>query len=112
MHITRMAAWAGFCVAASSAAALPAIRSEFTKRYKSAPAGAQVKAGCALCHVGNTLKRNPYGADLEKALKAAGLTKPTAAVFAKIEKLDSDKDGVQNGIECAKGTLPGDPKSK
>jgi len=26
--------------------------------------------------------------------------------------LDSDKDGVKNGDEIKKGTLPGDPKSK
>jgi hypothetical protein len=112
MRLTRAIAQVGLLLAATSAFALPAIRSEFTKRYKSPPAGAQAKAGCALCHVGNTLKRNPYGADLEKALKATGSSRITPAAFEKIEKLDSDKDGVKNGVECAKGTLPGNAKSK
>jgi hypothetical protein len=112
MRFTRAMALIAMFVATASALALPAIRSEFTKRYKSPSAGAQAKAGCALCHVGNTLKRNAYGADLEKALKASGSSRVTAAVFAKIEKLDSDRDGTKNGVECTKGTLPGDPKSK
>lgn len=111
----RMARWTVCLVligAATSALALPAIRSAFRTQYKFANGSGQDKAGCALCHVGSTLKRNPYGAELEKAMRAAASRKVTPAIFAKVEGLDSDKDGVRNGIEIRKGTLPGDPKSK
>jgi hypothetical protein len=82
--------------------------------------GAYIKEGtdlakampCLVCHDKMPATKtglNPYGQDQAKA--AAG--KPiTAAILRSIEKLDSDKDGVNNLDELKAGTLPGDPKSK
>jgi hypothetical protein len=63
--------------------------------------------GCMLCHA--DVKKHPkeltaYGKDF-KAQKG----KP-AEKFAKIEKLDSDKDGFSNIAEIKAGTSPADPK--
>ena len=49
---------------------------------------------------------NAYGNDLD------GDEKGRQVQLAKIEKLDSDKDGVSNLDEIKKGTNPGDPASK
>ena len=76
------------------------------------PAGsAMAKANCKACHsTGKNL--NAYGTDLSKALKALKTKVVTPAVLAKVNLLDSDKDGVKNGAEVKAGTLPGDPTSK
>ena len=81
----------------------------FEKQYDVKPGSNLKKAKCAVCHTkGKEL--NAYGKDLEKALD--GAKKLTPEALAKVEGLDSDKDGVKNGDEIKKGTLPGEPKSK
>jgi cytochrome c2 len=92
--------------------AMPGFEAVVKQTYKLGPNSKFVKAGCAACHVGMTPKFNPFGADLKKVMDAAKAKKLTPAFLKKIEKLDSDKDGVKNGVELKKGTLPGDPKSK
>lgn len=94
----------------TSAVALPTFKPVLDSTYHLAPASAAGKAGCGVCHVGTTKNLNPYGVDLKKAL--AGKKTITTDVLKKVEKLDSDKDGVKNGVELKKGALPGDPKSK
>jgi hypothetical protein len=91
--------------------AYPAYLKTFMDTYKVKPDSALGKASCAVCHVAKdkTNQWNPYGQDLKKVLAGGKVTK---AALAKIEKLDSDKDGVSNIDEIKAGTLPGDPKSK
>jgi hypothetical protein len=90
----------------------PAFVPTFTAKYKVTPGTPLAQSPCASCHIGMSPKLNPYGLDLQKAMKAAKAPVLTAAILAKVEKLDSDKDGVKNIVEIKAGTLPGDPKSK
>ncbi len=78
----------------------------FNQTYKPKAGTALAKAGCKICHTKpSDGPLNPYGAELKgKAISAASLKS--------IEKLDADKDGVNNITEIKAGTLPGDPKSK
>lgn len=108
----RTALTLGLTVTAGAALAHPAFVGTFNQKYPQKPGSALTKSQCGICHVGFTPKLNPYGLDLQKALKAAKSTKLTAANLTKVEKLDSDKDGVKNLAEIKAGTLPGDPKSK
>lgn len=78
----------------------------FDTTYKPAKGSELAKAGCAVCHVkGDNKKFNPYGEALKGKAAAADSLK-------KVEKLDSDKDGISNIDEIKSGTLPGDSKNK
>lgn len=69
------------------------------------------KAKCGTCHTKAMPKKGD--ADVNAYGKALGATKKDEKYdFAKIEKLDSDGDGVSNLDEIKKGTNPGDPASK
>lgn len=98
-------------LASAVAWAFPAFLKTFTDTYKVKPDSVLGKASCAVCHLAKdkTNKWNPYGQDLKKAADGDMVTK---AILAKVENLDSDKDGVSNIDEIKAGTLPGDPKSK
>ena len=89
--------------------------------YNVKPTSALAKAGCSSCHTTKAPNMscwtlNVYGEALHTVLKTAqpNVAKPvlTAALLHKIDTLDSDSDGVKNGIELNAGTLPGDPASK
>lgn len=63
---------------------------------------------CMPCHTKATGgKLNPYGLDMQAALKAQNTKKLTPAVLNAIDKMDSDKDGMQNGEEIRKDRNPG-----
>ena len=80
----------------------------FNAHYKVAADSVLGKAGCAVCHVSKSnLKLNPYGTDLAKVMKKEGSKKVTPEILVKLDKLDSDKDGVNNVDEIKKGQLPG-----
>lgn len=104
----RFAVVLGIALAASAATARPQYKFVFLERYKPPRGSALDTAGCATCHVGDTTRLNPYGKDLDKALKASKSSKLTVAVLKKVENLDSDKDGVKNVVEIRAGSLPGD----
>jgi mono/diheme cytochrome c family protein len=81
----------------------------FEKTYDVKAGSNLKKAKCAVCHTkGKEL--NAYGEDLKKAL--GGAKKLTPEILAKVEALDSDKDGVKDIDEIKKGSLPGDAKIK
>lgn len=84
----------------------------FKTNYKVQKNSALDKANCAVCHVGKSTKLNPFGLDVKKALSDAKSHKVTPEILAKLESLDSDKDGVKNIDEIKAGTNPGDAKSK
>lgn len=92
-----------------AAFALPAFNPVLTAKYHPAKGSDLDKARCGACHVGMTKKLNPFGTDLGKAV---GGGKVTPEGLAKVEDMDSDKDGAKNGAELRAGKLPGDPKSK
>ncbi|HEY3413028.1 MAG TPA: c-type cytochrome [Armatimonadota bacterium] len=112
MNKSRFVMTLALATVAGTTLALPPFVGDFQKTYKVPAGSALAKANCATCHIGMTPKLNPYGQDLKKAMATLKTKKLTADVLKKIEKLDSDKDGVKNGVEIKKGTLPGDPKSK
>jgi hypothetical protein len=78
---------------------------------------AKAKLGkCSTCHEKSLPKKedhenNAYGKDLKAAVIDAKAEKKEYD-FAKVEQLDSDKDGVKNIDEIKAGTNPGDPASK
>jgi len=97
---------AAVALVAGTALATMELQKEFGTTYPGAP-----KAKCSTCHTKAMPKKgegdvNAYGKDL------AATKKDGKYSFAKIEKLDSDKDGVSNIDEIKKGTNPGDPASK
>ncbi|HEY3413026.1 MAG TPA: hypothetical protein VGM51_08210 [Armatimonadota bacterium] len=108
----RLALTLGLALMASAAMAHPNFVGTFKQKYPAPAGSALAKATCAICHVGFTPKLNPYGVDLQKALRADKTKTLSAAELAKVEKLDSDKDGAKNIVEIKAGTLPGDAKSK
>lgn len=65
------------------------------------------KASCAVCHVSaKNMKLNPYGLDMQKAMRAANTKKLTPAVLEAIEKLDSNKNGKSNLEDIKADNLP------
>lgn len=104
----------GMILGSTAALALPIFTASFNGVYKIQKGSALDKAGCAVCHTAiGAAKLNAYGEDLKKSMAALKTGKKlTPAALKKIENIDSDKDGVKNGAEIKKGTLPGDPKSK
>jgi cytochrome c553 len=91
---------------AGSALATMDSQKQMGATYPNAP-----KAKCGTCHTKAMPKKGE--ADVNAYGKALGATKKdTTYDFAKIEKLDSDGDGVSNLDEIKKGTNPGDPASK
>ena len=97
---------------ATWAVAKPADMMTFKQVYTPKEGSALGSANCLTCHSKMPPSKtdlNPYGNDVQKA--AVG--KPVdEKILRSIEKLDSDKDGVNNINEIKAGTLPGDPKSK
>jgi hypothetical protein len=91
---------------AGSAIATVDMQKLMASKYADAP-----KPKCGSCHVKPKPKKgetelNAFGKDFFATKKDGKMD------FAKIEKLDSDKDGVSNIDEIKKGTNPGDPASK
>lgn len=82
----------------------------FEAKYKISKTSALKKADCMVCHTSQEGEKvNPYGKDLRKAMKAAGVRKLTAEILAKIEAADSDEDGMKNGDEIKADRNPGVP---
>jgi hypothetical protein len=99
-------------LAGTAALGSPAVQTDFGKLAKPPKDSALAKAACVTCHVAGKPELNPYGKDMQAAMKALKTKKLTNAVLAKLAKLDSDKDKATNGAEVKAGTLPGDAQSK
>lgn len=66
------------------------------------------KANCLACHEKKSGgKLNSYGADLQKAMKAASAKKLTVDILKKVEGLDSNKNGKTNLEDIKADVLPG-----
>ena len=69
-------------------------------------------AKCQICHIGKKGgKLNAYGKDLQVAMKAESTKKLTPELLAKIESLDSLKDGQTNIAKIKADTNPGLPEA-
>ena len=104
LGVVSLAATLG--LVAGTALATMDLQKEFVKKYP------ESKIKCGSCHTKAMPKKgeagvNKFGTDLEKVKGKDG-----AYDFAKLEKMDSDGDGVSNLDELKKGTNPGDPASK
>jgi hypothetical protein len=111
MKLTRILMVGGLTLAAAGAIAMPSWLKDFCELGKVAKGSTVEKASCSLCHVGKTLKLNPFGADLKKGMETAKAKKVTADLLKSVGDLDSDKDGAKNADEWKADTLPGDAKS-
>jgi hypothetical protein len=70
-------------------------------------------ATCIVCHLGKKGGRlNAYGKDLQAVMKAAGTKKLTPELLAKVEGLDSLKDGKTNIAKIKSDTNPGLAEAK
>ncbi len=101
----------GLILAAGNALALPPMLKVFETTYVIKEDSKIHKASCGVCHVKAPVL-NPYGKQLKTLLDAAKTKTLTPEMLKKIEKLDSDKDGVVNLAEIKADSLPGDPASK
>jgi len=95
----------------SSATASIKFSKEFTSTYKVEKTSALGKAMCGVCHLAKTKKLNPYGMDLQQAMRSEKTKILTGSVLKKVEGLDSDNDKKSNLEEIQANTLPGDPTS-
>lgn len=90
------------------ASALSAYSKAFHEVYKVKDGSALDKAACGVCHTGpKGGKLNPYGKDIQTAMKDLKTKKLTEEALKKVEKLDSDDDKVTNIDEIKKDSLPG-----
>lgn len=82
----------------------------FDATYDIKPDSQLGKAKCMQCHLtmkgGKTL--NAYGKDLQTAMKAKGTKKLTEDILKGVEKVDSDKDGMNNVDEIKADRNPGE----
>lgn len=100
-------------LAAPLAFAKPEFLRVFRDAYKVSRNSTLWNARCLTCHeLPGPPRRNPYGLDVEAALKQARSDVLTADILKKVENKDSDRDGFTNIAEIKAGTLPGDAKSK
>lgn len=82
----------------------------FEAKYKVSKTSALRKADCMVCHISQDGEKvNPYGKDLRKAMKSAGVRKLTAEILSKVEQADSDEDGMKNVDEIKADRSPGSP---
>jgi len=82
----------------------------FNTTYKVSAGSKLAKSKCMLCHTSTKASGkdlNPYGTDLQIALRANKTKKITSEILKSIEKKDSDKDGKTNLEEIKAGAFPG-----
>lgn len=92
----------------ATAMALSTFSKVFVEKYGVKEGSDLAKNACAVCHVKpKGGKLNPYGKDIQVVMKAENAKKLTPAILAKVENLDSDKDGVKNIDEIKKDANPG-----
>ena len=84
--------------------ATPLMVGIFNTKYKVSTGSSLGKARCAVCHTGGK-NLNVYGADIKKAMDSS--KKLTPEILAKIEGLDSNKNGKTNLIDIKADKNPG-----
>ena len=80
----------------------------FHKTYNPGRSTTVGKANCLACHVKvSGGKLNPYGLDVQKAMKSVNTKTLTPEILRSIEKLDSNKNGKSNLEDIKSDVLPG-----
>lgn len=98
----------GIIAVMTAAMALAAFNKVFHDKYDVKKDSNLGKADCAVCHVKpKGGKLNAYGKDISDAMKAEKSKKLTPAILAKVEGMDSDKDGKKNIDEIKADSNPG-----
>jgi len=92
----------------ATAMALSTFSKVFADKYDVKAGSNLSKAACSTCHAKvSGGKLNAYGKDLQNVMKEEKSKKLTPAILAKVENLDSDKDGTKNVDEIKKDSNPG-----
>jgi Protein of unknown function (DUF1585) len=102
------------CLAAWSAIARarPEAPRSFCMTYSNASVCLGGVPDCGLCHTSTfPAAWNSYGLAIKGALGKGAFEQALPEALAAVDALDSDLDGVANGVEVSSGTLPGDPGS-
>jgi hypothetical protein len=102
-----------------TALAIPQNTRFFCEGYPGSPLCVNQATVCTTCH-SEAPNLNPYGRDLRAELikfpdfdrKPAAFQKYLRPVMVSVEALDSDMDGIGNGLEIDAGTGPGDATHK
>jgi len=101
-------AMAGICAAALSTTANWKV---FQAKYNISKESKIGTAACVNCHLTKKGgKLNAYGKDLQVVMKAASTKKLTNELLAKVEGLDSLKDGKTNIAKIKADVNPGEAK--
>jgi len=103
---------AGTLLSGAAGLAKPTYVGPTKNHYKLTGKPAAAISGCLACHNKDRKSLNAYGKDMAAAMKTLKAKTVTPAVLNKVNALDSDKDGVKNGLEIKAGTNPGDATSK
>lgn len=93
-----------------AASARPTYPPVFKEVYKPKAGGTLDKAGCGICHIADKPKteRNPYGAEIAKALKAPNATPADLTVaLKKVEKMKTADKKTTYGDLIKMDKLPG-----
>lgn len=113
MNLARTAAVVLFTVAAGACLAKPPFLRIFLATYKVDPNSELGRARCLTCHMPpGPPVRNPFGKDVQAALRATHARMISPELLRSIEQKDSDGDGFSNIAEIKAGTLPGNAQSK
>jgi hypothetical protein len=106
----RLLSVAGLFAAAVFAFSMVASMKSFDALYDIKPDSGLGKSKCLPCHAtvkgGKVL--NAYGKDLQSVMKAKGTKKLTEDILRGVEKIDSDKDGMNNVDEIKADRNPGE----
>ena len=106
----RLLTVVGLAAVTMFACSMVASMKTFDSTYGIKPDSKLGTAKCMACHLtmkgGKTL--NPYGKDLQAAMKAKGTKKMTEEILRSVENLDSDKDGMSNVAELKADRNPGE----
>lgn len=106
--MNRAIGFMALSVVMASAFAMATFGAVFNSKYGIKPGSGLAKMKCGVCHGSpGGGKLNPYGKDMQAAMKAKKTKKLTPAILAAIEAKDSDKDGKKNLAEIKAGTNPG-----
>lgn len=112
MNLYRITAIALLLTTVTVGFSKPPFLKVFMSTYNIKPDSKLGKARCLICHQAPAPPiRNPYGKEVQAALRAANARMVTAEMLLSVEKLNTG-DGVTNISKIKSDFLPGDQKPK
>ncbi|HSV73921.1 MAG TPA: hypothetical protein VLH79_09195 [Chthonomonadales bacterium] len=112
MKLVVLAAAGTLAVLGAAAMAGPEMVVPFHRHYNIKPDSRLGKLPCLVCHLPDNVRLGPYGMDMQRAMRALKTTTMTPAVLRRIERLDSDRDGVNNLAELRGDSSPNDRRMR